>query len=151
MTVHARVGGAWKPIARVYIKVSGVWKLIATPRSRIGGVWKDLNYFLMSPASAWGSSVGLGTRTSAAPAITVPTGNPGIVRLYIDDLQNGTLTYSKGGGAYTALTHNMQLTFTNGETLSFRLAGPSGITECYVLVYDHAGDTVFGTWTASIT
>ena len=39
--LSVKVGGAWKPVAGVYVRIAGAWKTVAGIYTRIGGAWKS--------------------------------------------------------------------------------------------------------------
>ena len=73
----------------------------------------------------WGSQSGASPQQSLAKTLTVPAGNPGNIRLHLAVAPAGTASYIKNGGAPVTLTVDVVVVFVNGDTLAFKLAGPS--------------------------
>lgn len=72
MTMHTKVGGAWKDITEAHTKVGGSWKEITEGWTKVGGVWKQFyaNFIpqlseCSDPLSATGIA-GDGNRTIAS-------------------------------------------------------------------------------------
>lgn len=50
MSIHTRVGGAWKNVNEAYVKVGGAWKRCQNVYVKANGVWKALLTFSVSAA-----------------------------------------------------------------------------------------------------
>ena len=50
MSIHTRVGGAWKNVSEAYVKVGGAWKRCQNVYVKANGVWKPLLTFSVSAA-----------------------------------------------------------------------------------------------------
>lgn len=50
MSIHTKVGGAWKNVSEAYVKVGGAWKRCQNVYVKANGVWKPLLTFSVSTA-----------------------------------------------------------------------------------------------------
>jgi hypothetical protein len=87
--------------------------------------------------------------TSIAETLTVPSGNPGLIRFTI---ANGNVgQYSINGGAFTTITL-AQVSVTNGQTLTLKLVGlPCGPESDTITVIDKNTNINIGTFTGTNT
>lgn len=91
----------------------------------------------------WGISSGVSTtRTSATRTLTVPAGNPGVIRFSLSG-DSGDFYYQKNGGSFTLFVHNSTLSVANGDTLALRFVGTSP-SEGEITVYDNTLSTLIG-------
>jgi len=91
----------------------------------------------------WGISSGISTtRTSATRTLTVPAGNPGVIRFSLSG-SSGDFYYQKNGGSFTLFAHNSTLSVANGDTLALRFVGTSP-SEGEITVYDNTLGVEFG-------
>lgn len=85
----------------------------------------------------WGISSGVSTtRTSSTRTLTVPAGNPGVIRFSLSG-SSGDFYYQKNGGSFTLFIHNSTLSVANGDTLALRFVGTSPSTG-EITVYDNS-------------
>lgn len=85
----------------------------------------------------WGISSGISTtRTSSTRTLTVPAGNPGVIRFSLSG-SSGDFYYQKNGGSFTLFVHNSTLSVANGDTLALRFVGTSPSTG-EITVYDNS-------------
>lgn len=103
------------------------------------------------PMSFSGGFVVLGTspRSTATRTVTVPAGNPGILRFDSVAFDTTTFQYSKNSGTLTNVTNGDTITLANGDTLSFRATGSAGNNAACSL-FDVAASQTIG-FSVSIT
>ena len=42
MTIHVKVGGAWKEVSKALVKVGGAWKEANALNTKVSGAWKTV-------------------------------------------------------------------------------------------------------------
>lgn len=93
--------------------------------------------------SNWGTSgPGASPQNSPTKILTVPSGNPGNVRLHVGVTPSGTIAYSKNGGGGIPVTIDVVVVFANTDTLAFILTGASDIAT--ILAYDNTTGALIG-------
>lgn len=113
--------------------MTGVVAVLAAGR-KLSPITVDVN---------WGISSGISTtRTSATRTLTVPAGNPGVIRFSLSG-SSGDFYYQKNGGSFTLFVHNSTLSVASGDTLVLRFVGTSP-SEGVVTVYDNTLGTLIG-------
>lgn len=147
MPLSVKVSGAWKAVSQVSVKVGGAWKT-AIPYVKVGGAWKIAGVSKITVSSDWGLGSGASPVVSANRTLTVPAGNPGVVRFNIVS-NDATLEYSYNGGGYTTVTDEGTLSVVDTSTLRFRLTG-STADGCDVEVYDNTTGDLIGSWVGSV-
>lgn len=153
MASGVRIAGVWRNLSAAYVRVGGAWRLVPTVKARVGGVWKSAAILAsVTIPSNWGSGSGaIGPITSAAKALTVPSPNPGNVRLRYSVLNGSpTLQYRKNAGAYTAYADGDIVAFVNTDTLTFRMTGGS-LDSANMSAEDATTGAAIGSFQADIT
>lgn len=140
---NIKVSGAWKTVNKMHVKVSGTWKRVNSAYVRVSGAWKK---FLQSvspctfAAGALGGSASEYTPiTGTARAVTVPSGNSGTleIRNVVNSTGSITCEWRIGAGSWASVTVTTQRTFSDTNTIQFRVATGQGATEYfYADVYD---------------
>lgn len=98
-----------------------------TPKITTSGNWGSTS--VSSPSQA----------VSIVITLTVPAGNPGVIRL---QASNSNTSYHKNGASAVGFTDS-EVTFANGDTLGFLYNNPSGGVTV-VTVTDKATSTALG-------
>lgn len=92
----------------------------------------------------WGSSNGTSPQTSAVRVLTVPAGNPGVIK-WTSVATSGSFEYRKNGGAYAAVVDNATVSVASSDTIQFRLTGAAFDTAS-INVLDNTTNTSIGSW-----
>lgn len=99
----------------------------------------------------WGSIAGASPQVSAARTLTVPAGNPGILRIAFTGSEGVPVrSYQLNGGSFVSVTDGLTIAVANTNTLAFRVTGGSGV-EAQWDVYDNRTGTLVGSFSATIT
>ena len=97
----------------------------------------------------WGVDDGPAPVSSIAGTLTVPPGNPGVIRFVVNSSTGGTQAYIKNG-APSAFVDGTTASVANGDTLALTYSALIGNSASYS-VYDNTTNTIIGTWAASIS
>lgn len=142
---HINVSGTWKQINKIHVNVSGTWKRVNNAYVNVSGTWKKfLSSVSASPctfaAGALGGSASEYTPiTGTARAVTVPSGNSGTleIRNVVNSTGSITCEWRIGAGSWASVTVTTQRTFSDTDTIQFRVASGQGAAEYfYADVYD---------------
>lgn len=73
---------------------------------------------------------------SSAIALTVPVGNPGQIKFTGVSHTTTEFTYSKNGGANTAITEGLIVSVANGDSISTRISGGAALDNAVATIVD---------------
>lgn len=100
----------------------------------VSGNWGSTS--VSSPAQA----------VSSVITLTVPPGNPGVIRL---QASNSNTSYHKNGAAGVGFTDS-EVAFANGDTLGFRYNNPSGGVSIVTVTDKASGLALGGGWSGAV-
>ena len=120
--------------------MTGVLAVIAAGRKRSP----------ITVSADWGVIAGASPQTSASRTVTVPAGNPGVLRIaYTLTEPTPVPSYSINGGSFVSITDGLTITVANGDGVRFRISG--GVTsQLDFNVFDNTTSTLVGTFSATI-
>lgn len=99
----------------------------------------------------WGSIAGASPQVSAARTLTVPAGNPGILRIvFASSAGVPVRSYQINGGSFVSVTDGLLIPVANSNTLAFRVTGGS-LVEASWNVYDNRTNDYVGSFSGTIT
>lgn len=99
-------------------------------------------------SSDWGANAGASPQTSASRTMTVPGGNPGVIK-FTSVSSTGTFEYRKNAGAYATVTEGGTVSVATSDTINFRLTGISS-DGASVTVIDNTVGSAIGSWSGTI-
>ena len=115
--------------------------------------FQTLNVFVdpITVGANWGTSTGVGTRTSAAQTLTVPAANPGNITIGPGSFTGApTLFYKKNAGTFTACDVIQVVAVVSTDTITLRVGGGSGDVG-QIVVTDGATGALIGDFIGTLT
>ena len=98
----------------------------------------------------WGTIAGSSPQVSASRTLTVPAGNPGVLRLVYTNVEPTPVpSYSINGGSFVAITDGITFSVANGDGVRFRISGGS-LSELDFDVFDNTTNTFVGSFSGTI-
>ena len=102
-------------------------------------------------SASWGAIIGASPQTSASRTLTVPVGNPGVLRIVYTNVEPTPVpSYSINGGSFVSITDGLTFSVANGDGVRFRISG-GALSELAFDVYDNTTNTLVGSFSATIT
>lgn len=137
MAASVKVAGTWRTLATAWVKVGGTWRQAHKVPVKVAGAWKAMRV-TANISGAWADASGSSPRTTTSN-VTVPSGSAGSLKVtWTTAAGSPTVTYSKGGGAFTALVSGSVFTMSNGESFAVRATKGGSPVEIDIIFTDNA-------------